>query len=391
MFTAINLTEIKHSIEDIAIDAATILRSIQSIFSTFAPFHVVIKLFGQEELTDRYQVGEVFGLYDTLCLRVGLPMYDATPSGDTDQTILTNHIPSGVSVSANGIITQYPETPRTSGRRRNLKYSLNNPAFRRNGRSMPVAYSFLSVSSEGADTSAYDVNTTEYIPLGYNFSSGRFFSTSGSASGIYDASNDLAMSALPVVFNSTDPEFPGTEYYLEFGRYNLTHSTYTYSGINVSSTFPCRGILRDPCPSAEDRDSIGAINTLIINKLFLQGKTDNFDDATLENFEFGSVIHKDFRDSNGLIASSTMLRDNPLDDIPYSEKDIKIIYSHFNSLVQGKQSRVHTRTSDIYSASGGSKSYYVDNFGGSTAVSGGIADAAATGYGSGVNYELFDD
>ena len=86
-----------------------------------------------------------------------------------------------------------------------------------------------------------------------------------------------------------------------------------------------------------------------------------------------------------------MVRDNPLDDIPYSEKDIKIIYSHFNSLVQGKQSRVHTRTSDIYSASGGSKSYYVDNFGGSTAVSGGIADAAATGYGSGVNYELFDD
>ena len=86
MFTAINLTEIKHSIDDIAIDAATILRSIQSIFSTFAPFHVVIKLFGQEELTDRYQVGEVFGLYDNLCLRVGLPMYDATPSGDTDQT-----------------------------------------------------------------------------------------------------------------------------------------------------------------------------------------------------------------------------------------------------------------------------------------------------------------
>ena len=390
VFTSLNLTAIKHSIEGISLDAATILENVQNIFSTFAPFHVVIKLFGQEDLIDKYQVGEVFGLDDSLCIRLNIPMYDATVSGDTDQVILTNYVPSSVSVSSNGTITSYPDTPRSSGRRRNLKYNLNSPAFRRNGKSMPLAYSFLSVSAEGVDTSSYDVHTTEFIPLGYNFSSGKYFSTVGVASGIYDASNDLAMSSLPVMFKSTDLSIPGTEFYLPFGRSNLIHSTYSYSGVEVSSTFPCRGILRDPCYSAEDRDSISTINSIIINKLISQGKIDNFDVSTLENFEFGSVIHKDFYDSSGLFASSTMTRDNSLDKIPYSEKEIKIIYSHFNSLVQGKQSRVYTRTEEIYSTSGGSRGYYIDSMGGVTSASGGIADTASP-YGSGVNYELSDD
>ena len=388
VFTSVSLGSILHSIEGISLSADTILKNIQSIFKTFAPFHVVIKLFAKEELTDQYQVNDVI---DTLCLRIHLPMYDSSATGDTDQVILNNLVPSSVSVSSDGTITSYPETPRTSGRRRNLRYNLNNSEFRRNGKSMPVAYSFLSTSAaEGSDTSSYGVHTTEFIPLGYNFSSGKYFSTSGTASGIYDASNDLSMSSLPVMFNSVDSNNPGTEYYLEFGRSNLIHSTYSYSGINVSSTFPCRGILRDPCESAESRRSVSNINSIIISKLIAQGKTEDFSTSALENFEFGSVIHKDFRDSNGLYASSTMIRDNPLDAIPYSEKDIKIIYSHFNSLVLGKQSRVHERTSSIYYANGGTRGYYVDGVGGSTAASGGIADTASA-YGSGVNYELSDD
>jgi len=386
-FTSVSLTDVQHSIEGISLDADTILKNIQSIFTTFAPFHVVIKLFATEEFTDQYQVNDVI---DTLCLRISLPMYDSSATGDTDQVILTNLVPSSVSVSSDGTITSYPTTPRASGRRRNLRYSLNNSEFRRNGKSMPVAYSFLSTSAEGVDTSSYGVHTTEFIPLGYNFSAGKYFSTSGTASGIYDASNDLAMSGLPVMFNSIDPNEPGTEFYLEFGRSNFTDSTYSYSGIDVSSTFPCRGILRDPCYSAEDRDNVSRINTVIISKLISQGNTEDFSTSALENFEFGSVIHKDFFDSSGLYVSSTMTRDNPLDTIPYSEKEIKIVYSHFNSLVQGKQSRVHTRTEDIYSTSGGSRGYYVDSMGGVTSASGGVADTASP-YGSGVNYELSDD
>ena len=387
-FTSVSLGSISHSIEGVSLDADTILKNIQSIFRTFAPFHVVIKLFAKEEYTEEYKVSDVI---DTLCLRIGLPMYDSSATGDTDQVILNNLVLNNVTVDSDGTITSYPATPRTSGRRRNLRYSLNNSEFRRNGRSMPVAYSFLSTSAaEGADTSSYQVHTTEFIPLGYNFSAGRYFSTTGTASGIYDASNDLAMSSLPILYNSVDGTEPGTESYLEYGRANFTHSTYSYSGIAVSSTFPCRGILRDPCWSAEDRGSISNINALIISKLIAQGKTDDFSTSTLENFEFGSVIHKDFRDSNGLYASSTMIRDNPRDEIPYSEKEIKIIYSHFNSLVQGKQSRVHTRTSPIYYANGGTRAYYIENMGGSTSASGGVADTASA-YGSGVNYELSDD
>ena len=387
VFTSVNIGDVQHSIEGISLNADTILKNIQSIFQTFAPFHVVIKLFAQEDFSDTYQVNEVI---DTLCLRLDLPMYDSSATGDTDQIILTNLVSDSVSVSSNGTITSYPTTPRASGRRRNLRYSLNNSAFVRNGRSMPVAYSYHSVTREGVDTSTYDVHTTEHIPLGYNFSSGSYFSTTGTASGIYDASNDLAMSGLPIKYDITTlPGEPGTETYLPYGRANLTHSTYSYSGIAVSSTFPCRGLLNDPCFTAEDRDSVSLINTLIINKLISQGNTEDFSASTLENFEFGSVIHKDFRDSNGLYASSTMVADNPRDIFPYSEKEIKIIYSHFNSLVNGKQSRLHTRTSDIYATSGGARGYYVESMGGVTSASGGVADTASP-YGSGVNYELSD-
>jgi hypothetical protein len=96
-------------------------------------------------------------------------MYDATPSGDTDQIVLTNHVRDSVSVSSDGysqVITQDGTKPRTSGRRRNLRYSLRNTEFRRNGRSMPVAQSFNSTSGvEGADTSTLDIHTTEFIPI----------------------------------------------------------------------------------------------------------------------------------------------------------------------------------------------------------------------------------
>jgi phage tail-like protein len=390
-FTAITLSDIKHSVEGISLDTDTILGNIQKIFKSFAPFHVVIKLFAQEDFTDQYIISDAI---DTLCLRIQLPMYDATTSGDTDQIVLTNHVRDSVSVSSDGysqVITQDGTKPRTSGRRRNLRYSLRNTEFRRNGRSMPVAQSFNSTSGvEGADTSTLDIHTTEFIPLGYNFSAGRYFSPSGAFSGIYDASNDLALTGLPIARPTINPDEPGTDFYLPFGRANLTHSTFTYSGIEVSSTFPCRGILREPCTTAQERDNISNINRIIINKLITQGFTDDFSVSAMENFEFGSVIHKDFYKSGGLYASSTMVRDNANDVIPYSEKEIKTIYSYFNSLVSGKQSRVHTNTEALYATSGGSRSYYIENMGGLTSASGGTSDSASP-YGTGILYAIDDD
>tara|TARA_R100000005_G_scaffold96666_1_gene85759 strand:- start:2788 stop:5775 length:2988 start_codon:yes stop_codon:yes gene_type:complete len=388
-FTSISLNSIAHTIEGISLTSDTILKNIQNIFTHFAPFHVHIKLFAKEEMTDRYQVDEVL---DSLCFKIDIPFYDATTSGDTDQVIMTNLVPSSVVVSGIGSavgngtgLSGYAHTPRTSGRRRSLRYSLNSPAFRRNGRGMPVATVFNSVSAiENIQTSAYGVHTTEFIPLGYNFSSGRYFSTSGDFSGIYDASNDLAMSGLSV-------DFSGTRTYLPNGRANLTDVEFEYSGIHVSSTFPCRAFYKHGnCEVARDRDTISKINAIIIKKLIEQGKTDDFSLSTINNFEFGARIHKDFYDSSGLFASSTMTPDNPLDPIPYSENEIKIIYSHFNSLVQGKQSRVHTRSEALYSTSGGARGYYIETAGGFTAASGGVADTASP-YGSGVNYELLDD
>jgi len=258
---------------------------------------------------------------------------------------------------------------------------------------MPIPIVYISASStEPSKVSHLNVHSTEFIPLGYNFSAGHYFSPSGSHSGIYDASNDLAMSALPVHYTGETGGEPGTEYYLFRGsRLGYNEVPYNYSGVHVSSTFPCRAPMGDPCLAAIDRNDINILNQLKIRKLIYLGKTEDFGEETLRDFNFGTRINLDFYDSGGHYPNSTMIRNNLQDPIPYSESEIKLIYSYFNTLVQGKQSRVHTRTAGIYSTSGGARGTFIEYMGGSTSASGGVADAAATGYGTGVNYELSDD
>tara|TARA_R110000744_G_scaffold163883_2_gene280956 strand:- start:599 stop:3577 length:2979 start_codon:yes stop_codon:yes gene_type:complete len=389
VYSNLNLNSLQHKIEGVNTEASEVLNSVKSIFKTFAPFHVVIKLFADAEVSETM----VSAVSDSMCLNITLENLDMSATGDTDQVILNNFVPSSVEVASDGTIVPYPDSPRATGRRRNFKYNTLHNYFNRNGKAMPIPIVYISASStEPSKVSHLNVHSTEFIPLGYNFSAGRYFSPSGSHSGIYDASNDVAMSALETHYTGEEGGDPGTEYYLFRGsRLGYTEVPYNYSGVYVSSTFPCRAPMGDPCLAAIDRNDINILNQLKIRKLIYLGKTEDFGEETLRDFNFGTRINLDFYDSGGSYPNSTMLRNNSADSIPYSESEIKLIYSYFNTLVQGKQSRVHTRTVDIYSTSGGARGTFTEHMGGVTSASGGVADAAATGYGTGVNYELSDD
>ena len=386
VFSNLSLNKLNHDIEGINMGTDEVLDTVKVIFKTFAPFHVVIKLFADAEVTD---ISPSVG--DSMCLNITLENLDMTQAGDTDQVILTNLIPSSVEVSSTGDITWYPNSSRTTGRRRNFKYNTRHNYYNRGGKAMPIPIVYVSTSGEPSEVSALNVHSTEFIPLGYNFSAGRYYSPSGSFSGIYDTSNDVAMNNMALEFLGDPVGAPGTEYYIpRRSRMGNKDVIYNYGGVSVSSTFPCRAPMDTSCSISINRNDISYLNQMIIRKLIAQGKTEDFGEETLKYFEFGPVVNLDFFDSGGLFANSTMIRDNPRDSIPYSESDIKLIYSYFNSLVMGKQSRVHTRTSDIYSTSGGTRGQYIDFMGGVTSASGGIADSASP-YGSGLKYELSDD
>ena len=381
IFSNLQLDDLSHKVEGVSLSLPNILDNISSIFQNFVPFHVTFKIIADTVFEDSLST------IDRFCLAVDRDFYDLSTGGDSDQSILTNFITSSFTLFPGGTVTPHLNRPRTSGRRRNHKYNLEYKLFSRNGRSMPIIGLFAAASgNEPASVSGYGVNSTEFIPLGYNFSSGLFFSTSGTASGIYDASNDLAMSSLSCEFRGNTNQ-PGTEVYLPHCRNGRTDSSASHYGISVSSTFPCRAPLEMECGSfGVLRDNLSEISELIVNKLIGLNRISDFGEDTLNNFEFGSNIHKDFRKSNGLLVSSTYVSSTS-DIVVYSEKEVKTIYSYFNELVSGKSTRVAHLVENIYSTSGGSRDSYIDNYGGSTY---GTNDALYSA-GSGTLYELEDD
>ena len=391
-------------IEDgIPADPEKILENIQQVFKQFTPFHVLTKIFELILYTDEYSPIDV-----PICPYIKHDVFDLSPSGDFDHYILNNLTPSSISIeqlysiatlsstdtSANYSITTHPNAPRASGRRRNLKYLNTFKYFTRNGKAMPLHRNAVL----GKDASAYDglgVHTSEFIPLGYNFSSGKYFSTSGSFKGVYDASNDLSMSALPLHFRG-GPGIPGTEVYLPAGRGSILNSTSTHEGVTVSSTFPCRAPFTHLCVSVPLRGDLKGIKRVIISSLVRQGKTDDFSDKTLNNFKFGDALMSDYYSTSGVLENSTLIGDK---GNKYSENDIKIIYSHFNEMVANNATRAPVTGSSqeqMFQITGGSRGYYLDPYGtddpgtyGLT-TSGSISTLANTAK-SGILFNLNDD
>tara|TARA_R110002020_G_scaffold226846_4_gene437351 strand:+ start:109 stop:4512 length:4404 start_codon:yes stop_codon:yes gene_type:complete len=298
VFSNIELSNLKHNTggaSGVAMDVPTIMHNVNSIFKQFAPFHVIIKLFATESISDTYnQLSDIF-VEDGVCVRIFKNDLNVSAQGDSDQYILNNYITATMTVSSVAgapVKVVHADKPRGTGRRRNLKFDSTPHFYSRNGKGMPIPTAFNSSSTvEPSSVSALNVNTREFIPLGFNFSSGDFYSPSGDFSAVYDASNDLAMSAMSLEYRGTT-EQPGTEYYiLEGSRDGKTHSTATFSQIPVSSTFPCRAPFGAPCDVVISRNELPLLKQLMIKHLIARGKTDSFDDDVLDGFAFGSNVH----------------------------------------------------------------------------------------------------
>ena len=219
---------------------------LSQIFRQFIPFHSVVKFFVKDDFEDRASIA-LSGSTEGFLYAVVVDTLE-----DTDDQILRDFILSGYVASAvsglqspSSVRIKYTGVPRTSRRRRNLKYIVPAGNYYRDGNSMPIARStgasgFVSSVIEYAIGLQRDVvfsgvgdnymNVSSFIPLGYNFSTGNYFSTKGSNRRIYDASNDLGLCALPT-------QFGGAE-----ARSGYADVSYSYYGVSVSSTYPCRAL-----------------------------------------------------------------------------------------------------------------------------------------------------
>ena len=305
VFSNIELGNISHKIGEasgVSMDIPTIMNNVNSIFKQFAPFHVVIKLFATESLTDTYNGMMDIFVEDGVCVRIFKNDLNLSAQGDTDQYIFNNLVTTAMTVSSVAgapVKVVHADKPRGTGRRRDLKFDNSPHFYSRNGRGMPIPTAFNSSSTvEPSAVSALNVNSREFIPLGFNFSSGDFYSTSGDTSAVYDASNDLSMSAMTIRYLGT-PEQPGTEYYIPGGanaRSNKLHSEATFFQIPVSSTFPCRAPFGNPCDVVISRNEIPPFKAVLIKHLIQRGETDSFDDEVLDRFAFGSDVHSAYFD-----------------------------------------------------------------------------------------------
>tara|TARA_R110000765_G_scaffold100140_4_gene187755 strand:- start:111 stop:854 length:744 start_codon:yes stop_codon:yes gene_type:complete len=247
------------------------------------------------------------------------------------------------------------------------------------------------------------MHSEEFIPLGYNFSSGSYFSPSGSFSAVYDASNTIAVSALEPMFSGT-ATYPGTEEYLPDGRGLLVDVSSVFENVAVSSTFPCRLPFLHDCVPVVGRDEIRGIKKVIISSLIRQGLTSDFGDLTLDNFKFGRGLSRDFANVSGVLSNSVFSKTGGAgvaasanEGISYTEKELKIIYSHFNEMAATNATRIGTPGSIIeglYGTSGGARGYYVDPLGADAPATFGLQSSGeplTTSMGAGILFNLSDN
>jgi hypothetical protein len=135
------------------------------------------------------------------------------------------------------------------------------------------------------------------------------------------------------------------------------------------------------------RDNISTISELVINKMIsVLSSTDDFGEKHVNKFKFGRPVHIAFYDASGDFSQAVFSYNDPSHDIPYSEKEVEIIFSYFNELVATKASRLNSISSGTYGSLGGYRGYYIDNFGGDTYGASSTMLAL-----SGVTYNVEDD
>jgi len=283
----------KYAFEDLIYPQDEIMGAVADVLHQFTPFHVVVKLVNTEEFSDTHEASGV-----RFCLELPTPFNELT-----NDTIKNYQTCAFLGVSGTGNFSSltfqkgrrvpahdsgfWSATAGTMGRntlrRRNLRGSLTPLRHTRSGRAMPLPPMFLSLSATPSAL-AGEMNTSEFIPKGFNFSSGEYFSPESSAHGwIYDTSNDIS-----------------------FGRTGVTDVSASYSGIDLSSTFPCRGIPVSSCFPVVFRNDVPGIHQSIFSRsMYLTGDVP----SNIENFSFGNGIHRMYnsyvRDFSSVLRTET--------------------------------------------------------------------------------------
>ena len=292
---------------------------LSEIFRQFIPFHSVVKFYATQNMTDRVNLTGS-GTSD------GIRYSVLVEYSDNDDQILRDFILSGcVASSVSGVESPssirrlYTSVPRTSRRRRNLKYIVPAAAYYRDGRSMPIARGQCpsSTLNPGYVSSVveYDNNTwaklifsgtsnqmnvSSFIPLGFNFSTGNYFSPKGPDGWIYDQKYDLGLSALPVEWAANS-------------RADKADVTTVFYGIDVSSTYPCRALGNVNLSSnymlgAETRRAMDystcAVYATVLNAQKTKDLVKSLAPSSIENVAFGILFwdlwNKHQRYFNGL-------------------------------------------------------------------------------------------
>ena len=303
VISKVHVSSLEYFFDGISYPVDNIMSSMLDVFRQFAPLHVIVRLYLDSDFEDVYQATED----DGTCIGIVLGEDD-----DFDQAIILNYITSGTVASGNisdgfSSVT-YSNSPRTSGRRRNLHYNLPAPAYTRNGLSMPISYTFGAHS--GIPSSIPGMNSSEFIPLGYNFSSNQFFSTKGAASAIYDSSNGLAMSGLTVHNPDSGDPWRGGDRNNRSGYEDIDANFY---GVDVSTTFPCRALYKYGCEAAITRSDSHPVRQAIIHKTLRTAETEDtaisLGENIYRNFAFSSKFYRSYYDYIRTFGSSLSLHE----------------------------------------------------------------------------------
>ena len=152
---------------------------------------------------------------------------------------------------------------------------------------MPLPRVYMSLSSAPAGNPW--IHQKEYIPLGFNFSSNQYFSTSGAASSVWNPQYDIALSGLSSIVDH------GTFEYWDYDRTGRTEVDDVLYGIAVSSTFPCRGVHDAACAQPVPRHAyMSPFRTALLRVAIERGESLDQQvfsgEKAMQNYKFGRGV-----------------------------------------------------------------------------------------------------
>lgn len=306
IFVTLSATNFDFTYKDFQGLGDSAVNIIGDLFFRFAPMHVALKMYLLSEFDDEHEKGDFF------CAVADNGLNDYNDNVANSYSLSGFVFAAGAGLSSVFLTTKDGRViPNTSGefvgnlgrsafRRRNLRNYYPSPLAIRSGDSPPLGFSQYSLS---AIKDAVLFSSTDWIPLGYNFSSQTFNNISGDGSAVWDVSNDVSI-----------------------GRAWITDLSTVYLDAPVSSTYPIRGIsdLDSTCSSNPMLrfQSLQPITQVITNVLINKATDRNdldFSPSTYDNFEFGEGIHRLYHAYNNVFSSLNKVTDpagqayNPFD------------------------------------------------------------------------------